>query len=131
MKTLYTGIKTLNKYPTVAQLKEAVSYGQGRLNAFRMQIHHLAETHLIKKLLPGITDAELDTMPGWLIRVDDHITTNGQFRAIEEAFMAKLAKDGEKFDGAQLRELLKLQYPGTKNDGIRHALDLWLKGKGI
>lgn len=74
-------------------------------------------------------------MPGWLIVAETHrgpgqsVTT--QFRAIEKAFREELVNQGLKFDGAQLRNLLAQQYPGPQNEGVRHALDLWLAKYGI
>lgn len=123
--------KALAEYPTYAELKAVLG---GMLEVYGLEVHHLIDQHLIKRLNKNNGDA-IHTMPAFVLDARQHrepgVRWTQHLKEVEEKFMNELVSEGLDFNGTQLRRLLRRQYKGESNEPIHHALDLWLTSQGI
>lgn len=111
--------QAMEHVPTYAEVKQAMG---GRLMAGWLETHHTATQEWMKELVPGITQAELDTMPALVLDKAWHrmferewfndvgMPENWAFHTILRENMRELRKDNQLDDEDAVIDALRRSY---------------------
>ncbi|MDB5290087.1 MAG: repeat protein, partial [Phycisphaerales bacterium] len=123
------GTVDLTKIPTVKQMREVIA-GRGA-NAL-IDAHHTAVQAWTRKLIPGITQEQLDSMPGLLLRRIDHRISESE--SAFHAILQRLLPYGSTTDKATILSKLEEAYnTWDPKDGpiVWKAARQWLRQNGV
>jgi hypothetical protein len=114
------------KVPKVSELLELMA---GRLNGAGLQTHHTVPIQWAKKLLPGITQAELDEMPGILLSQVDHGTFGSGTGGFHQLLQARLPSSTT--NTQTILDALESTYNDFGTPEVWTAAKAWLHIKGL
>ena len=120
------GTVDISKIPTVREMKMVMA---GRGEEALIDVHHTAIQAWTRILIPGISQAELDEMPGLLLKQADHRIGYGE--GAFHKILNDLLPYGSTTNKDHILSQLQAAYAEFDRPNVWKAVQAWLITKGV